>query len=153
MVDTAKLRGERLAEFERDRVESNRRYTHAFDVVLSHTPAAELLEFWKLFTSSARASMHIDLGEGTTSGITEDPSLMHVNPMMMKGSNGQEQVAKSKGAESKGAQATEGDSWSAITTARKESKFGHANPMKREQQMMHSASVDDAVVGVSEMAL
>ena len=99
MVDTAKLRGERLAEFERDRVESNRRYTHAFDVVLSHTPAVELLEFWKLFTSSARASMHIDLGEGTTSGITEDPSLMHVNPMMMKGSNGQEQVAKSKGAE------------------------------------------------------
>ena len=148
MVDTAKLRGERLAEFERDRVESNRRYTHAFDVVLSHTPAAELLEFWKLFTSSARASMHIDLGEGTTSGINADPSLMHVNPIVMKGSNGQEQVAKSKGA-----QATEGDSWSAITTARKGSKFGHANPMKRGQQMMRSASVDDAVGGVSEMAL
>ena len=52
MVDTAKLRGDRLAEFERDREESNRRYDHAFRVVLSHTSAVELEEFWQLFSSS-----------------------------------------------------------------------------------------------------
>ena len=50
MVDTAKLTGERLAEFDRDRKESNRRYDHAFQVVLSHTSAVELEEFWRLFS-------------------------------------------------------------------------------------------------------
>ena len=48
MVDTARLSGERLAEFERDRHESNRRYDYAFSVVLSHTSALELQEFSKL---------------------------------------------------------------------------------------------------------
>ena len=50
MVDTSKLVGERLAEFEQDRAESNRRYGHAFSVVLSHTSAIELEEFWRLLS-------------------------------------------------------------------------------------------------------
>ena len=64
MVDTAKLGGARsrsksnarLAEFERDREESNRRYDHAFKVVLSYTSALELQEFNKL----------VGLGEGVS---------------------------------------------------------------------------------------
>ena len=70
MVDTARLSGKRLAEFERDREESNRRYDHAFQVVLSHTSALELEEFWRLFA---------------TSSITLDPhdadTAFHSNPM------------------------------------------------------------------------
>ena len=52
MVDTTKLNGNRRAEFERDREESNRRYDHAFRVVLSHTSSYELKEFWRLFSTS-----------------------------------------------------------------------------------------------------
>ena len=37
IVDTAGLTGERLAEYDRDRTESNRRYDEAFKVVLSHS--------------------------------------------------------------------------------------------------------------------
>ena len=65
MVDTAKLTGERLEEFETDKAESNRRYDHAFSVVLSHTSTMELQEFWRLFTIGSRTSMNIDLGAGT----------------------------------------------------------------------------------------
>ena len=65
MVDTARLSGERLAEFETDKAESNRRYDHAFSVVLSHTSTMELQEFWRLFTIGSRTSMNIDLGAGT----------------------------------------------------------------------------------------
>ena len=72
MVDTARLSGKRLAEFERDREESNRRYDHAFNVVLSHTSAIELKEFWRLFAA--------------TSAITLDPHdtdfAFHSNPTM-----------------------------------------------------------------------
>ena len=52
MIDTAGLSGDQLAEFERDRQESNRRYDESFEVVLSHTSAVELEEFWTLFGSS-----------------------------------------------------------------------------------------------------
>ena len=65
MVDTSKLVGERLAEFEQDRAESNRRYDHAFSVVLSHTSAIELEEFWRLL-SPAKALEPPD-GGGTIS--------------------------------------------------------------------------------------
>ena len=60
MVDTAKLRGERLAEFEREREESNRRYDQAFAVVLSHTSAVELEEFWHLFSTDVTSDQHDD---------------------------------------------------------------------------------------------
>ena len=70
MVDTAKLSGERLAEFERDREESNRRYDHAFEVVLSHTSAVELEEFWRLFATSS----------GTLDPHDANPAF-HSNPM------------------------------------------------------------------------
>ena len=55
MVDTAKLTGERLGEFERDQEESNRRYDRAFEVVLSHTSVLELEEFWKLLPPTVNA--------------------------------------------------------------------------------------------------
>ena len=58
MVDTARLSGERLAEFERDREESNRRYDLAFQVVLSHTSSIELDEFWRLFSTSMASEVH-----------------------------------------------------------------------------------------------
>ena len=84
VVDTAKLRGDRLAEFERDRVESNRRYDHAFAVVLSHTSAMELREFWKLFAApSSRASVNVDLGAGTCAGLSSTGGILAAaeNPM------------------------------------------------------------------------
>jgi hypothetical protein len=49
VVDTTKLHGERLNEFAAHQQESNRRYNAAFEVVLLHTPAAEMSEFWRLF--------------------------------------------------------------------------------------------------------
>ena len=66
MVDTARLSGQRLAEFERDREESNRRYDHAFAVVLSHTSAVELDEFWSPFsTTSVSSEVHSNpMGKG-----------------------------------------------------------------------------------------
>ena len=70
MVDTARLSGERLAGFERDREESNRRYDHAFNVVLSHTSAVELEEFWRLFATS---SIMLDPHDADTA--------FHSNPM------------------------------------------------------------------------
>eukprot|EP00935_MAST-01C_sp_MAST-1C-sp1_P002222 g2222.t1 len=72
VVDTAKLRGDRRAEFERDREESNRRYDHAFAVVLSHTSAVELEEFWRLFSTDGAAGGG-DV-EGAT-GVTQQFSL------------------------------------------------------------------------------
>jgi hypothetical protein len=63
IVDTTKLEGERLTELERDLKESNRRYTQAYQVVLSHTSAIELHAFWKLFpTNDDGADAHMDLG-------------------------------------------------------------------------------------------
>jgi hypothetical protein len=49
VVDTTKLHGEQLNEFAAHQRESNRRYNEAFEVVLLHTPAAEMSEFWRLF--------------------------------------------------------------------------------------------------------
>jgi hypothetical protein len=49
VVDTLKLQGAQLDQFVADKRESNRRYTAAFEVVLMHTPAAEMSEFWRLF--------------------------------------------------------------------------------------------------------
>ena len=50
MIDCDNLEGERLAEYERDMQESNRRFDQAFRQVLSHTSQLELREFGKLFT-------------------------------------------------------------------------------------------------------
>ena len=71
MVDTARLSGERLADFELDREESNRRYDHAFAVVLSHTSAVELDEFWRLFsTTSVASEVHSNpMGKGWSNSV------------------------------------------------------------------------------------
>ena len=66
VVDTEKLSGERRADFERDRRESNRRYDHAFQVVLSHTSSMELQEFWRLFMITPSTSINIELGAGAS---------------------------------------------------------------------------------------
>jgi hypothetical protein len=51
VVDTTKLifTPERLAEYQRDKTESNRRYSAAFKTVLTHSSRIEMLEFWALF--------------------------------------------------------------------------------------------------------
>ena len=64
MVNTARLSGERLDQFERDREESNRRYDYAFSVVLSHTSALELQEFSKLVGLGA-VGVGKEVGEGS----------------------------------------------------------------------------------------
>ena len=75
-MDTSSLVGERLAEFERDRAESNRRYNHAFQVVLSHTSVVELDEFWRLFATAS------DQGLG---GDETDLDFVGENPMALSG--------------------------------------------------------------------
>ena len=77
IVDTAGLTGERLAEYDRDRTESNRRYDEAFKVVLSHTSALELQEFWKLF--AMKPSDGAAQSDGPTAGQEEGG--YHTNPV------------------------------------------------------------------------
>jgi hypothetical protein len=78
-------------------MESNLRYDNAFDTVLSHTPAMEIAEFWRLFgeadggdqerfTMTNRLCMfaEIDLGEGTRLSLSDDAPATpfeHSNPM------------------------------------------------------------------------
>ena len=47
--DTSQLQGERKAEFEQDKAESNRRYDEAFQDTVAQTSKAELDAFWKAF--------------------------------------------------------------------------------------------------------
>ena len=86
MVDTSKLVGERLAEFEQDRAESNRRYDHAFSVVLSHTSALELQEFSKLMGLNARVGVGVGAMDGGKAGIGSggdgEQHQQHTNPML-----------------------------------------------------------------------
>ena len=84
VVDTARLSGERLAEFERDREESNRRYNYAFGVVLSHTSALELQEFSKLVGLGDGVSV---AGEARTGSGSSSPAegQFHTNPMAADG--------------------------------------------------------------------
>ena len=46
---TGSKTGDKLAEFERDKTESNRRYNTAFAAVQSHTTPAEQNAFWRPF--------------------------------------------------------------------------------------------------------
>ena len=84
VVDTAKLSGERLVDFERDREESNRRYNHAFKVVLSHTSADELQEFSKLVGLVDGVSV---VAEARTESGSSSPAEghFHTNPMAADG--------------------------------------------------------------------
>ena len=83
VVDTAKLSGERLANFERDREESNRRYDHAFNVVLSHTSALELQEFSKLV--GLGQGLAVPGGARTGSGSIAAEGNFQTNPMATDG--------------------------------------------------------------------
>eukprot|EP00935_MAST-01C_sp_MAST-1C-sp1_P002848 g2848.t1 len=84
VVDTPALSGDRLAEFERDREESNRRYDYAFQVVLSHTSSVELNAFWSIFGGEHHQHDHASVGAGTAGagavGAGRAP-LFHTNPM------------------------------------------------------------------------
>jgi hypothetical protein len=75
IVDTAGLVGERLAEYDRDRTESNRRYNEAFKAVLSHTSALERQEFWKIL------AMKPSGGEVESDGSGQEEEGYHTNPV------------------------------------------------------------------------
>ena len=74
----------REEEYRADLVESNLRYDNAFDTVLSHTPAIEIVEFWHLFGEGDGGGMvevdaEIDLGEGTRLSLSDDAPAMPFN--------------------------------------------------------------------------
>ena len=88
----------REEEYRADLVESNLRYDNAFDTVLSHTPAMEIAEFWRLFDSytisdsithyhtreedgggMVEVDAEIDLGEGTRLSLSDDAPAMPFN--------------------------------------------------------------------------
>jgi hypothetical protein len=131
IVDIAGLTGDRLAECDRDRNESNRRYNEAFKVVLSHTSALELQEFWKLFAIKpsdgyrTETGMHgsEDLGEcfgGKRKGSTfGDANLTSTNPMY-------NDRAAPQNDDSQGIDLGAG---TRLSGERKCSAFGHTNPM------------------------
>ena len=78
VADKTELRGERLAEFNRDREESNRRYNNAFEVVLSHTSAVELEEFRKLFARPTTS----EADKVDSAGPAEAADTTYENPML-----------------------------------------------------------------------
>jgi hypothetical protein len=77
VVKTSALAGGRRAEFERDKVESNRRYDMAFDLVLSHTTPAEQEAFWRPFGVGVEG----DKRSGASARHLEDAEWKPVRPL------------------------------------------------------------------------
>ena len=124
MVDTARLSGERLADFELDREESNRRYDHAFEVVRSRTSRVELDEFWRLFSApSMTLAPHADATSGTP--VDAEEGIKRVAGIRKKRSH----FGQSNPMFQAGVSAMEGSSLGAVySSARKASTFGVDNP-------------------------
>ena len=123
--------GERLAEFEQDQSESNRRYDSAFEVVLSHTPAAQLRDFSRLFPN--RMHLTHDLLRPEAADVRHEPSGGGARKQQWHRSNmhGASFIVD-KGKEQEGSSL--GDIY-----ARKDSSFGIANPLKAELAVSSSA--------------